>query len=176
MSLEINGKAENRGRPRVNNLESPLSALYHRKTADGVSFLTDAEFKAGEQLRRDFTCANLMPRVTANWEAGVGGRGRSYGNGVAELTDMMLAARFRVEKAMAAVGPELAGVLLDVCCFLKGLEMVERERRWPVRSAKLLLKTALSVLDRHYNPPAQDRFNRSIVHWGTQDYRPKMSG
>ena len=176
MSLGTNAATRNRSRPRVNNLESPLAALYHRKTADGLSFLTDAEFKAGEQLRRDFTCANIMPRISANWETSVGGRGRSYGNGVAEMTDIALAARLRVEKAVAAVGPELAGVLLDVCCFLKGLETVERERRWPVRSAKLLLKTSLSVLDRHYHPPAPDRFNKPLLHWGAQDYRPRMGG
>jgi Domain of unknown function (DUF6456) len=70
---------------------------------------------------------------------------------VAELTDTALASRQRVDKAIDAVGPELACVLIDVCCFLKGLEQVEMERGWPVRSAKIVLMTVLGVLHRHYH-------------------------
>lgn len=163
-------------KPRLNKLESPLAALFLRRNADGHAFLSLAEFKAGEQLRFDFTRASLMPRISANWDVSVGRSGGSYGNGVADLTDGAVAARLRVEKAIAAVGPELSGVLLDVCCFLKGLETVERERRWPVRSAKLLLKTALAVLDRHYHPPTPERQSETILHWGADNYRPKMGG
>ena len=37
--------------------------------------------------------------------------------------------------------------------YLKGLTEVERERQWPARSAKLMLRTALAALDRHYAMP-----------------------
>ncbi len=156
---------------RVNADESPLASLRKRKDAAGRPFIDEAAFKAGEQLRRDFTLGNLMPSISVNWD--VTGSG-SRANGVLEITDAALAARQRVERALSAVGPELAGVLVDVCCFLKGVEMVERERQWPVRSAKLILKTALAVLDRHYNPPAPARRTSSIIHWGTDDYRPVL--
>jgi hypothetical protein len=154
-----------------NEAESPLSNLRKRKDAAGRPLIDEAAFKAGEQLRRDFTLGNLMPSIGVNWD--VTGSG-SRTNNVLEITDAALAARQRVERALDAVGPELAGVLLDVCCFLKGLEMVERERQWPVRSAKLILKTALAVLDRHYSPPAPARRKGGIVHWGTEDYRPVL--
>lgn len=156
---------------RTNQSESPLATLRKRRDAAGRPLVNEAAFKAGEQLRRDFTLGNLMPSIGVNWD--VTGSG-SRANGVLEITDAALAARQRVERALNAVGPELAGVLVDVCCFLKGLELIERERQWPVRSAKLILKTALAVLDRHYNPPAPARRAASIIHWGTEDYRPVM--
>jgi hypothetical protein len=154
---------------RSNDAESPLAMLRNRKDAKGLPLIDDEAFKAGERLRSDFTLGNLMPSIGVNWD--VTGSG-SRNNGVLEITDAALAARQRVERALEAVGPELSGVLIDVCCFLKGLESVERERQWPVRSAKLILKTALAVLDRHYHPPALARRNPRIIHWGTEDYRP----
>ncbi|EJN01377.1 DUF6456 domain-containing protein [Phyllobacterium sp. YR531] len=156
---------------RANEAESPLSNLRKRKDAAGRPLISEVAFMAGEQLRQDFTLGNLMPSTGVNWNATGSG---SHANGVLEITDAALAARQRVERALNAVGPELSGVLIDICCFLKGLEMVERERQWPVRSAKLILKTALAMLDRHYNPPAPARRGSSIIHWGTADYRPTM--
>jgi hypothetical protein len=157
----------------VNLSESPLGQLMRRRGADGRPFLSPAEFGAGERLRADYTRGRIMPRLGANWEASVASGQRAAG-GLAELTDAALAARQRVDAAIAAVGPELSGVLIDVCCFLKGLELVERERGWPVRSAKIILKTALGVLSRHYSPPAS-KSSRQTLHWGSEGYRPKMS-
>ncbi len=152
--------------------ESPLTMLRKRKDAKGRPFIDEEAFKAGERLRSDFTLGNLMPSIGVNWELTGSG---SRGNGVLEITDAALAARQRVERALDAVGPELSGVLIDVCCFLKGLELVERERQWPARSAKLILRTALAVLDRHYHPAAPSRNRPRIIHWGSEDYRPVMN-
>jgi hypothetical protein len=155
----------------VNAAESPLALLARRKAKNGAAFLTGAEFAAGERLRADFSRGSLMPRLGANWVASVAS-GRRHGGGIGDLTDAALGARVRVEKALDAVGPELAGVLVDVCCFLKGLEQVESERGWPVRSAKVVLKSGLAALARHYDPGAGRR--RAALHWGTEDYRPKI--
>lgn len=161
----------------VNLDESPLRAIARRKDRDGRAFLTDDEVAAGERLRADYTRGQMMPRLGANWQATVAAGRRDGGHGgISDLSDAALAARMRVEKAIRAVGPELAGVLLDVCCYLKGLELVERERGWPVRSGKVVLKTALAALSRHYQPPHREETMRprEILHWGLEGYRPSL--
>lgn len=157
--------------------ESPLAWLARRKGRDGKPLLAPAEVAAGERLRADFTRGQMGPRVTANWEAPVARGRRGGGSGAAETTDVALAARSRVARAVEAVGPELSGALIDVCCFLKGLEDVERDRGWPARGAKLVLGLALARLARHYGltmtaPASAGR----IVRWGTPDSRPKIDG
>lgn len=127
----------------VNQDESPLAWLRRHKGRDGRPMVDAAEFTAGERLRSDYTRGQLMPRVTANWTASVAAGRRDGAGGMAELTEAAIAARRRVEKALAAVGPEFSGILVDFCCFLKGLEEIERERTWPARSAKLVLRLAL---------------------------------
>jgi hypothetical protein len=120
----------------------------------------------------------MMPRATANWSAAVAGHRRDGGaGGMAELTEAAIAARRRVERALDSVGPELGGLLVDFCCFLKGLEEIERERQWPARSAKLVLRLGLATLARHYGLAAKARGRShasTILHWGAEDYRPAI--
>ena len=130
--------------PGFNPAESPLAWLARRQGKDGRTMVDVAQLQAGERLRADFTRANLTPRVTSRWSE-VSGAGTPEA-----FTDMVLAAKLRVSRALNAVGPELSGVLLDVCCFLKGLETVERERGWPARTAKVVLCLALDRLAGHY--------------------------
>ncbi|HEU4986161.1 MAG TPA: DUF6456 domain-containing protein [Rhizobiaceae bacterium] len=174
-TVEVN---EMRETVAINLAESPLAQLASRRTRRGERFLTEAEIRAGERLRADYTRGQIMPRITANWQAAVASGRRTGGpGGMVELTDAALAARQRVDRALQAVGPELAGVLVDICCFLKGLERVETERGWPVRSAKVVLKTALGALSRHYEPHlCSGKQSRPILHWGVEGYRPKIRG
>ena len=139
----------------VNDSESPLAWLTRRKGRDGRAMISPHQFIAGEKLRADFTRGNLARRMTANWEAP--GRARGSGHSPGEMTDVMVTSRQRVGQAMEACGPEFSGVLMDVCCFLRGLEDVERERGWPARSAKIVLQLGLDRLARHYGLAAETR-------------------
>jgi hypothetical protein len=147
-TVSLNGERQN---VRRNLHESPLSRLKTQRSKDGSPWLSDAAFNAGERLRRDFTCAQLMPSVTSNWNAAMGGGQRRDGQGgKVELSDGALDARQRFNEALAFVGPDLCDVLIDICCYLKGLQQVEQEQGWPPRSAKLMLRTGLGLLAQFY--------------------------
>ena len=93
----------------------------------------------------------MLPGVTARWDRLAANRGRSGApRDPAGATDAALAARQRATKALEAVGPDFADLLIDLCGFLKGLEAIERERGWPLRSAKVVVKLALGRLADHY--------------------------
>lgn len=158
----------------IRNLdESPFSHLARLRGRDGRAFLPEDAVAAGERLHADFTRGQMQPRVTASWEPRLANRTKGgAGGGKADLSDAALGARVRFSRAVEAMGPELSGVALDVCCFYKGLETVERERQWPARSAKLMLRTALMVLSRHYAPP---HVSRRLRHWEAGDDYPSGS-
>lgn len=172
----IDHDAHGRQTVRVNTDESPLARLRRTRGRGGKPFIDDSEFAAGERLRSDYTRARLMPRVTANWSAAVAAGRRDRG-GMADLTDAAIAARQRVNRALGAVGPDFAGVLVDFCCFLKGIEEIEKERCWPARSAKLVIRLALASLARHYGLSKTARGParaRGVRHWGADGYRPAI--
>jgi Domain of unknown function (DUF6456) len=140
----------------VDDGESPLAWLARRRGRDGRALIEPHQLQAGERLRSDFTLAHLMPRTTASWSSPISS-GRRGGERAASATDTMVAARQRVHGALDSVGPEFAGLLVDICCFLKGLADIERERAWPARSGKVVLQLALDRLARHYGYAAQAR-------------------
>jgi hypothetical protein len=163
----------------LNPAESPLAWLRRRKDKDGEGLISQLQFDAGERLRTDFWFAQMTPRVTMGWSTAAPGQrrrrsGMAYRSD-AEVADTVADARKRVRRALSAVGPEFAGILIDVCCHLKGLEVAERAAGWPQRSGKVVLQLALTRLARHYGldmplrtAPGAGR----VRHWGSDDYCP----
>ncbi|WP_166415614.1 DUF6456 domain-containing protein [Cochlodiniinecator piscidefendens] len=145
------GESERPRTIRYNLAESPLAGLARRKDKTGQPFLTDDLVSAGERLREDFELAQMGPRVSQNWEkflTGGGGRGGISGDN--RIGEGPSAARDRVSKALADLGPGLGDVALRCCCYLEGIEAAEKRMGWSARSGKIVLRIALQRLKLHY--------------------------
>lgn len=160
----------------VDERESPLLWLYRRRGRDGRPQLSDGEFAAGERFRADLTSARMLPRTTMNWDAALAPDDRAPGTrDPAAATDAALAARQRVRHACDRLGADLTGIAIDVCGFLKGLDQIERERHWPARSAKIVLRLALSALEQHYGLSRAGRSRGGHAHhWLAEGARPAI--
>lgn len=125
----------------VNLAESPLGWLHAR------GHLTDREFAAGEQLRRDYETAQLSPSITMNWDPV---RVKSSNNSGLTAGERQLAAKRRFDEATQAAGKGLCDVLWRVVCAGETLPDAEKDMGWPVRSGKLVLKLALDRIADYY--------------------------
>ena len=116
---------------KLNLDESPLARLAAGKTP----FLERHQVEACER-------AQMQPRVTISYSGAhtAGGKGASR---AAEISDLAADARKQLAALHAALPADCAGVVLDVCGLLKGLQQVESERGWPRRRAKLVLRIGL---------------------------------
>ncbi|MCB1333207.1 MAG: helix-turn-helix domain-containing protein [Roseivivax sp.] len=135
-------------RARATRNEPPLMVLARRREKDGSAFLPPDLVAAGERLREDFELAHLQPGTTQNWEHFLTGPidGGKPASGPGAGAD----ARARLAAALRDLGPGLGDVALRCCCYLEGLETVERRMGWSARSGKIVLRIALQRLRLHY--------------------------
>jgi hypothetical protein len=162
-----------------NEAECALDWLRGRKDHAGESLIGDELFAAAERLRTDYTQAQMEQRVTASWDRPIesGARGRLGSNPHLPLNDRALAAKERLFAALSHVGPELSGILLEICCMASGLENAERLLGLPRRSGKAVLQLALTRLARHYGllPEQLPKLpGKKLCHWAMPGYRPPI--
>jgi hypothetical protein len=135
------------GPVRRNLGESPIAWLARRRDGDGQPWLTPIEAAAGERLREEFESLGTQGRMTMRWDATPRVDGGRPGLAPAERD---IAARQRIAKALAEVGPGLREILERVCLLGSALETAERSLKLPRRAGKTVLKLALQRLARHY--------------------------
>jgi hypothetical protein len=73
---------------------------------------------------------------------------------------------------------DCAAVVMDVCCYDKGLQAIETERGWPRRSAKLVLRIGLDHLAAQFGLSASATGPRrdAAQGWMDHDARPMEFG
>ena len=123
-----------------------------RPRRNEAALLGAEDIEAARRFQRDLTRAQLGPRITQNWSVGAMAMAGSGGTPASRqgVPDFALDARARVHAACTSVGPEFAGLLVDVCLFEKPLALIETERQWPARSGKLAVALGLKALARFY--------------------------
>lgn len=156
----------------ANAKESPLAWLATRRDRSGRPMLEREHVLAGRRLAEDHDRGHQRERVTQSWDAS-GVRGDAPRDRLS-VSEAAADARRRVERAVEAVGPGLANVLVAVCCEEQGLEAVEKRYGWPARCGKVILRLALDRLAAHYGlgAAAHGAPATHLLHWGTADYRP----
>jgi hypothetical protein len=160
------------GGPEINLAESPLVRLASRSGTD-AAFLERHHLEAGERVRKLVERAQLQPRLTMAYSAS-----RTAGNrqqAASDISDLAADARRAVAEIHRLLPRDCAGVVMDVCGLLKGLQTVERERGWPRRSAKLVLRIGLEQLAQHYGL-GQFAVGRDLgrqVSWREEGARPE---
>ena len=139
------------GGVRFQSVESPLLTLARRKDKNGKPFLSPDLVAAGERLREDFELAQVALRSGDVWERFLrtGDKSLLEADGITP-TD----AQNRVASVLADLGPGLGDVVLRCCCYLEGMEAVERRMGWSARSGKIVFRIALTRLKRHYDETA----------------------
>ncbi len=72
--------------------------------------------------------------------------------------------------------PKFADILIEICCFLRGVEDSETKFGWPRRSGKLVLQLALSALARHYDGQSgnRDQTQMPFNFWAQENYKPTI--
>lgn len=93
--------------------------------------------------------------------------GGSWGHGGDSISDIAVAARQRLSRAMAAMGPGLSDIAFEVCCDLQSLERGEAQRGWSKRSGRVVLMLALDRLAAHYGMKAV-RHTAPIRAWSME--------
>lgn len=156
----------------VDVADNPLARL---AGGEAGAFLSPHHITAGERFGRLFERAQLQPRMTMNY-AGTRVSGRRSGSG--DMSDMAADARKRLNDLLSRLPDDCVGVVTDVCGLGKGLQMVETERRWPRRSAKLVLRIGLEQLAREFGlaPHATGTPGRKLSVWLDEGALPTSSG
>jgi uncharacterized protein DUF6456 len=154
--------------------ESPLARLAAAREGE-APFLLAHQVAAGERVRLLVERARLSPRLTMSYDAARTADGRGA-IGPADISDSAVDARRKLDEVARLLPPDCRGVVFDVCGLLKGLQVVETERGWPRRSAKMVLRIALEQLAGHWGLSTEARGRESGRVGGWLEQRLPLIG
>src|SRR5437868_4212752 len=99
---------------RLAAVNDEVYALHHGARLER-RVISQIQYDAGERLRRDYTHAQIAPRLVANLETPVLASRRPAD----PISDRAIAAGQSFRAALASAGPGLSDLLFDICCALK---------------------------------------------------------
>lgn len=163
-----------RSRPKgelINIAESPLARLGQGPFA----YLQPHHLEAGERVRRLVERAELQPRVTMSYSAS---RTAGIPSNKNDISDLAADSRRALADIHNKLPADCVSVVIDVCGYLKGLQEVERDRGWPRRSAKLVLRIGLEQLALHFGigSVAVGKGHARSRQWMDDNARPMRFG
>lgn len=132
----------------ANMREDPLLWLLRRRGRDGRSLISRVAYEAGHRLQRDYLAASRVSGMVVDWSRA--SEKSTHATPHPPRAEQLLEARRRFEKAIEAMGADLADIAVEICCHGTGLEEAEKRLGWPRHSARVILRIALSRLARHY--------------------------
>ncbi len=137
------------GHTSINLGESIVAALAVSRNGR-APFLQACHLQSAERLRSLLERSQMMARTTMSYDPTRLPTGSGGGDKAFDMSLAALDARAELRRILDPLPPDCAGVLIDVCGFLKGLQTIEFERKWPRRSAKLVLRIGLDQLAAHF--------------------------
>lgn len=129
--------------------DDALARLAAGRPGGEPAFLAPHHLAAADRFEQLVRRAQLAPRVTMSYNPARVGGARSA-NGVETASEGSADARLKLSRLAGTLPADCWGVVFDVCGLGKGLQLVETERRWPRRSAKLVLRIGLEQLAQHF--------------------------
>jgi len=128
--------------PPVVSDNDTIIRLPRRSKGEDAAFLAAHHVVVANRVSSLILKSQLRPSVTQNLSV-LRQSAQSSKCGGVDLCDMALDCRRRLDQLTNQLPKDCASVVVDICGFGKGLQQIEFERRWPRRSAKLVLRMGL---------------------------------
>jgi len=124
-----------------------LRRLTQLRDANGAPWFGADEMAAASRIRSDWEAGQAGLTRGVDWtDAPRSGERRGPDNGRESAMARGLDARARLDRALGRLAPPLRRAVTALCLDDCGFETFERREGWPIRSAKVALKLALSQL------------------------------
>lgn len=131
------------------NADASPVARYAVARPGRPALLEPVHVTAADRLRADYDASTLRSRVTSDW-SGVPRSGPRSGHDPAGAPARALDARTRVMDALAALGPGLDRLLINIVIRETGMERAVLDLGWPDKAGATALRLALERLAVHY--------------------------
>ncbi len=166
---------ENTGEGLSINLRESALRVLASESKGKPAFLLPRHLAAANRIHALVMRAQMIQRTTMSYDPGRIGGKKSDRVLACDLADSAVDAKKQLAHLLGKLPADCAGVVMDVCGFQKGLQLIETERQWPRRSAKLILRIGLEQLAQQFGlsdiaTGAKSHTSRSWMQSGSRPY------